>query len=452
MPRETLRIKEFLVLHEAILNRYQEECIAKGIAIPSKQSAKYGFGKHLASKHSILDFMKVHPAIANYMEEINKGLNSGVTGFQEINGKNLYNKFLEVQGDSVTEITLSEPYSIIYPLYVDCNNLGDFKEKYNLIQQFEFYVGYYYSHQGSEVKSFDFKIAYSGGICDIEVNGFHENRRQDPFKGVGKAKSNNLFISLTNPEEIELNLIIPLEGNQFQSPDYLQGVLTTITSDNFPISVRIFLFRMPANVAKIPEQQAIKVKRYLNLHRQILRAPNERIHQLEELSVRGEYIEDLVDMVGVYWVWRYIEDNIVQIKMTINNDFTVQVIDPTYTGTFSKQIGRLNSSRIFHHNLCISTFPSRADLRQQIISYYLVALPQGNSSNWKYLKGIYSNVGDGTHKSAGGMIAIYKEQVDKLDVDAQIIRRGQISDYLEEYPELVPLKTMLDMQMGKTVV
>jgi hypothetical protein len=68
------------------------------------------------------------------------------------------------------------------------------------------------------------------------------------------------------------------------------------------------------------------------------------------------------------------------------------------------------------------------------------------------LKGIYANVGDGTHKSAGGMIAIYKEQVDKLDVDAQIIRRGQISDYLEEYPELVPLKTMLDMQMGKTFV
>lgn len=377
MPRETLKIKEFQVLHEAILKRYEEECKAKGFGIPTKKSARYGFGKQLDSANSILAFMKAHPIISKYIEELNKGIQTHETGYQEINGKTLYNKFLDSEDNTITEVILSEPYSIIYPIYIGCKDLEDFKEQYNLKQQYEPYVGYYYSHQGSEVKSFEFKIAYSGGLCDAELSGFHESFRIDPFTGNGKIKSNNLFINLTNPEDVELKLIIPLEGNQFQAPDFLLGVLTTITSDNFPISVRIFLFRKPANALEIPDNKSIKVKRYLNLQRQILRAPNERIHHLEELSVRGEYIEDLVDMIGVYWVWRYAGDQIVQLKMTIQPDFTVQVMDPTYRGTYSKQIGRLNTSRIFHHNLCISTFPSRQDQRQQIISYYLMEIPQG---------------------------------------------------------------------------
>lgn len=184
--------------------------------------------------------MKAKPSINNYLTGVNKGLKENETGFQEVNGKNLYNKFLDTQNSAITEINLSEPHSIVYLLYIDCKDLEDFKEKYQLKRPSESYIGYYYSHEGSEVKSFDFKMAYVDGECDAALSGFHEEKRQDPFTGTGKNKSKNLFINLTNREEVELKLIIPIEGNQIQSQHYLLGVLTTITSDDFPISVRFF--------------------------------------------------------------------------------------------------------------------------------------------------------------------------------------------------------------------
>jgi|GEM_PF-4823329 hypothetical protein len=449
MPREVLKIKEFVVLHNAILQHYAEECKAKGVAVPKKQGALYGFGgKHKKSDYSVLAMMKATPAIITYLKQVNEGQSENETGFQELNGKNLYNKFLETQNESVTEIVLSEPYSVIYPLYIDCKDLEAFKEKYNLKQHFDNYIGYYYSQRDNEVKEFQFQMAYANGECEAITGGFHEGRRQDPFTGRGSVKSNNLFINFINKEGIELKIIIPTEGNQLQSQHYLMGVLTTITGDNFPISVRIFLVRLTNNLKKVPEEDAYKIKRYLNLQRQNLRAPNERITDLKELAVRDEQIENLELMIGTYLMWRYVGADILQIKIVIGMDFSIQVLDDLYSGTYADQIGKLNSSRNFHHNLCISTFPKRGS--QQVLSYYLIEIPQGQ--RWKYLKGIYSNVGNPEHKPSGGAIALYKEQEgESLELQPQIINKDDISEFLDDYPELVQLKTMLDIQAGTLV-
>lgn len=210
----------------------------------------------------------------------------------------------------------------------------------------------------------------------------------------------------------------------------------------------VFLVHVKAELPTITQDDEYKIKRYLNLQRQILRAPNDKIYSLEMLSVRGEYIEDLVDMIGAYWIWRYTEEDIVQIRMTIQKDFTVQIEHPLYSGTNRNQIGRLNSSRIFNHNLCISTYPNRVNA-QQVLSYYMVEIPQGK--NWKYLKGNYCNVGGPNYKPSGGALALYKQQDELLDIEPQVIRRENLTNYLDVYPEFLQLKTMLDIQSGKLV-
>ncbi|MDX1939186.1 MAG: hypothetical protein SFU99_01460 [Saprospiraceae bacterium] len=445
MSKLTLSRHEFLTLHKAIRTQYSADCKANGVAEPASKSKIYGYGEHSDYKNSITVFMTKHQTIKDYLDTVNKGLTRNDQGYQEINGKNLYNKFRDAENNSIDEIKLSEPYSIVYFLYIGCNDYEEFKKKYNLQKTFEIYVGYYFSFANNDIKSFEFKIAHTASDCAVEVRSFHDGYLQDPFTGGGIVKNNNLFINLINKDGIEMKIIIPTESNTIHLPTYMLGVLTTITSENFPLSVRLFLVKEDMDLTA---SDLNRIKSYLNFHRQILRAPNERIKTLEDLAIREVFIDDLINMRGTYWMWRYHDEDIVQIKIVIEDDFTVRIFNPLYTGTFANQIGRVSVSRHFNHSLCIGTFPIRGSARQ-MISFYMIDMPQGN--DWKYLRGVYCTVGTPTQKPSGGNLVLYKQQADPLDIVPQVIKKDDIPQYLENYGELVPLRTMLDIKTGRHV-
>lgn len=451
MPKQSISRQAFLVLHRAILEQYHRDCASEKVTVPKTKAQIYGYGDHEEYSYSIVKFMYQHPAIAEYLATANAGKKPREKDYQVINGKNLYNKLRDAEKNITNDITLTIPYSPVYFMYIGCQDFEEFKQKYDLTDVFEVYEGFYFSQRDNQVKSFDLKITYTDFDCQAELTRFHEGNRPEPFEGIGLLKSKNLFLNLTNEEDVELKLIIPLEGKKISLQTYMLGVLTTISSDDFPLSVRVLFAKKTSIQDQIPVENQSLIRRYITLHRQNLRAPNERILDLSNLAIRGEFIADLAMMIGKYWIWQYLGDDILQIRMIIEDDFTVRITNPLYEGSLADQVGIINISKIFDPSLCISTFPERRQVQQQIISFFMIELPQ-RRDHGQYFKGVFCTVEQQKDEPFGGPLSIYKERPDDdfSDVKPQIIDKNDISDYLDEFVELLPVKTKLDILSNKT--
>jgi hypothetical protein len=231
------------MLHKKIRECFENNCRhLHGATPPTKASQLYGFKPFNPEALSIKFDMEAHQKIKNYLSKVNRGLASNEKGYVEIKGKYLYQKLLEVQNKNAREVTLSPPYSFIYFWYVECKDLFDFQEKFALQSEnsYTYNCFYFYSPQ-QEINEFELKLTFAGMDCEAELIGFHNGKKTDPFYGKGNKINGNYFFSLQNEDHVEIQLILPVEGDSLEDEDYSQGILSTISSDNFPLSVRIFL-------------------------------------------------------------------------------------------------------------------------------------------------------------------------------------------------------------------
>ncbi|MEN0049614.1 MAG: hypothetical protein AAF806_21315, partial [Bacteroidota bacterium] len=226
---------QFYALHTAIENQYRKDCKDTGIVeIPSVQSKKYGFqfGKKKDDR-SIKYFMEKHPKIKSYIDKLNVGEESNQTGYVEINGKNLYNKYKEYDNGAL-EIKMASPLIEIYLLYIGCENIEEFLDRYDVREKEYFYTAYYYSKNERRAKTFDLKFSVAGSQCTVIENGFHDGYRKKTFEGKGIVKHKNLFITLKNENGVESVLIIPTGGINFKVNAHYHAVFSTISKDDFP--------------------------------------------------------------------------------------------------------------------------------------------------------------------------------------------------------------------------
>lgn len=438
----------FLELIKKIEAQYEVDCQNAGRKPTLKPTEKrYGYGKDRSNDtNSIRSRMRTHQAVDNYLKEYYKEKSKSVENF---NGKTLYTKRLEADEKPNSELNLSEPYRTAYALYAGYENLESFLTEKAGDTTTIYYKGYAYSHAQDTIKSFQFNLVQSGDGYNASLTGFEDGRTDSPFKGSCEVTNNSLFINLKNKQDAELKIIVP-EYRQVMERHYLQGVLTTISDDFFPLSVRIFLVRMKEvdkEIIGINKEEEQKIKRYLMLHRQILRAPETRVENLDNLKVRGVLVEDIKHMIGNYWFWYFINDNkIAQIHMKIADDFTVRITNPVYRDSHRDQYGEIKITTSIKQNMCVLAYPNRNN-KSQLISSYIIEMSHMEKS---ILKGVYCTIGTDEQARTGGTIPIFKPLTSQdIGLEAQLINSQTTEDIQNyfanytEYPELLIIKNKL---------
>lgn len=451
MPKLKLSRSAFLRLHAAILEEYEKDCDREGVPKPTTDAIVYGYNKHEKHPHTIAAFMLKRPEILEHLRQHN--LSKDEKQKRELQSKNLYNKLKKAEKPRSGTITITDPYATAYLLYIDCKNIEEFKMKYERSDTTEVYKGFYYSKLNNQVSGFELRLTHNDGEdCTASLTGFFNGNRNEPFEGIGRVKSRNLFLNLENKDDIEMKLIIPLEGDRIRLPNYMPGVLTTISSDDFPLSVRFLLAKKQIDNRSLSEEDELRIRRYITLHRQTLRASKESIRNLRyDLKIRGEDVESLAHMVGNYWIWQYIGNDIVQLKMVIQEDYSIHITNPLFQGNFAEQMGVISINRTVRDlNICISVLPRNSE-KEQTYSFFMIELPV-RTDHGNLLKGAFSTVEQQKDEPFGGALSLIKEEGDDLaDLTPQIIKENDVNDYLENYVEFIPVKTRLDILSGKKI-
>ncbi len=443
----SLKRHEAETLFKAITNQYEERCKTAGKTIPTNQDEYFGFNDKADHSDSLKGNMEAHPKVADFLKRTNQGKPQEKTGYKKINGKYLYNKKQALEKEGLTEISLSSFYLTVYCNYLNCEGMEDFRKKFLLASSKVRYHAFYFSKRDYRVKHFTIDIELSAGReCEVEAWGFHEDRRKDPFKGTGIIKSSNLFVNLLNEEGIEMKLIFPEHSPRFSDEQYRHGVMLTISYDNFPVSVRLLMIKIGSDQQEASEPDTLRAERYLMFHQKNLRAPQERISSLTSLTVRDEPIENIVHMIGNYWVWHYSDKYLVQFKMEILPDFSVRIPDhPLHLGGNVNQIGQVSASRLANNCLCIGLRPENSF---QILSFMMIEIPQSILQG-NILRGSYCTVGSDNRSPKGGNLALYKDD-DFFPYDElvpELILRKNIARHLhkyEDYAELIILRNVLE--------
>ncbi|MEN0047073.1 MAG: hypothetical protein AAF806_08455, partial [Bacteroidota bacterium] len=256
-----------------------------------------------------------------------------------------------------------------------------------------------------------------------------------------------LFVTLKNEDGVESVLIIPTGGIDFKVNTHYHAVFSTISKDDFPISLRLFLAKKPNENEKIGSEDDLCIRRYITMQQQILRAPKEEYIDLRRIKVKEEMLEDIRHMIGTYWIWRYLEDKVtkvVQLKLIIRDDFSVELEHPLYQAGYRDQIGSISITRQFKHQIFITT--NRKD-SSQVLSSLMIEVLQDKSKT--LLGGTFCNVGNGEILPSAGKMALLREDSDvpMTDLHPEIFLEKDLRNHLfkyDEYPELIKLRQKLE--------
>lgn len=445
MQTESLAREEFLELHQEILRKFREECRKIGVSPPKTKYQIYGYGDYDKDQPSILAFMMDHPEVRAYLNENNKGKKKEKTGYTVLSAKALYDNWRKAEKQKVKEVFLSPPYDPVYYLFIDCENKEEFLSRFfaesfsNKVQ----YVGLYFDPVSLQVNEYDLNITFKREECHAELRGFHKRLSSSRFEGDGRVVGRTLFLNLANPDGLGFSLFLAVEGGSVTELAFLQGLATTVSSSERPISVHTVLIRMEDHQPVLTDEYRKLFGRYLVLHRQSIFSPRINLRDPGRLYYGSTRINSFEDMVGTYWVWRYHDSgDMVQIKLEIKEDFTATIQHPVYRA--EDQIGVMTLSTLYNYCVCIATFDQPEDYRHpDLISYGIIEVPEREDKEKRYLSGVYVTVGNTGGSPNAGFMELYKEEHLNTNLTPQIIPQDQIKSHIVKNQELAPLQTEL---------
>jgi len=426
----------FVKLHDALLAKFKEECLRTGETYPSNSNQLYGYGNYNERLPSLVDALNEHPAVKSHLENLNAGKKSNEQGFKSINGKYLYNKMQEVEDEKTKEIKLNDFYETIYLKYLGYKDLEAFQDANARAIAWTHYECFYYSFKNHAVQSFGMKLSFEADEIRARIKGFHDET-EEQLEGTAEHKNGRLHIRAFNASGYEIFLVATLGNERPQQLQYMYCAFLTVSSAGFPVSHRGMLLK--TNDQPLNEESMLRVKRYMMLKRQSIRAPFRTLYALEDLKVNSNNsVDRIAHLVGTYRVWRYDDEgNIVQSKLTIADDYTTTLYSDLFTKEFNEQICLLDISTEYNHRLCISTHPSNTST--QIIYYAMVEIP--HKRRVKYLNGVFCSVGAGREKSIGRDMVLYN---DKSEFKPTLIEKEEIKGFVDGKPDLQILRSRLN--------
>jgi hypothetical protein len=347
--------EDFTLLHNALFEKFKEECATKKLPFPATKKHQYGYEDEVPSlQASIL----------------------AATGKSDgVETKNsLYQNWRNVVEKKTAEMASIGPKQLeAYFAYLGVDSLEDIKERQlESIPAIE-YKGYYYSYALHKVCECRISLRETGDSLSATMTGFHKNINNAPaYSGSGQKKSNYLFINLKairDGWEDEFKIIGHTGFNPTLSDiQFIRCIFTGVSSYNYPTAGEMVLI----NHEKIEEKNYEKiVTRYLFMKRNRIRVKTEENRDIvANLKVKRSYVKDIEHMVGVYSVLNFDgRKNLVVSRFEIKDDYSATFNTVVFGAHENNQVCLMEISSVQNRRLCISTHP---EYGTGILSYVML--------------------------------------------------------------------------------
>lgn len=377
------KIKLTGVLFEKLLTRIEERCREileeqnEFYELPdSKGPAFFGFKPYDNFEDSVKGIMTRDQRVIDYLlnlSELNKEKKITEADIPDlINGKFLYNKYLEYQKNRNKPILFTGIYSKVFFIFLGCQDFEGFmrstevdegvKDIQRAIQDAstffisnlaEKFVGRYFSFHDNEIKRFILELDYLNDMR-VRQTGFHyvskankDLQRKEALIGPNKIyegqaldQGSIVFLNLKSVSKEQgehnyMSIFLYVGGMNLENMDIVRGVLTTQSIHGYIFSGEVFLRKVPRETANISiienghrERDTVTraIKRYLMLQRRTIKVSRRTPQKMEDLTAKKYRLDVLEDMEGVWKIWGLDHHGrIMQSCLIIESDYTARL-------------------------------------------------------------------------------------------------------------------------------
>lgn len=289
-----------------------------------------------------------------------------------INGKLLYNKYLEYSSNPNKSIFFTGIYTKVFFIFLGHKDFNAFlrsnrnisnaeKSIQSAIQSQEYiselasrFIGRYFSYHDNRVKHFVLEIDPYNSM-HARQTGFHSVHDSTSFhsgtdmtislnkiyEGIAEDQGAILYLSLksTSREQgrnMYMSLFLYMGGRSIDNLDMIRGVLTTQSIHGYIFSGEIVLQRVAKNdhtddlvrYGFLENSTAsIVIKRYLMMQRKTLKIARRTIQKHTELVAKKYRINMLESMIGIWKIWGVdAKGRIMQSSLEIKTDYTAHLM------------------------------------------------------------------------------------------------------------------------------
>lgn len=318
----------------------------------------------------------------------------------KINSRYLYDKKNRLDKQTVETVKINAPYDRLLFLYLGHSSFTDYKNRPSIPATL--YTGYYYSYKQHQIRTYKLEIDYKQkpnypGVSlqhfKVKEEGFHDNLENE-YAGYAYLLEGKLQLIMWLKKDGDRLRIVLESGDNPEANTTMRGSVLAVSSFvGRPLAnAETVLVKENKNENSITEEDRLRIKRYLLLHRYNFRI-NSRPLNLQRMDAKGVGVDVLRHFVDVWRVFRYNDDysQIVHSALWVREDYIINCFTNSYEqGNLNEQVCLPNitiDAELNTRTICLECFPKEG---AKIISYLMLTIP--NKSE-EFIRGVITFVG-----------------------------------------------------------
>ncbi len=322
-------------------------------------------------------------------------------------------------------------------------------------EEYFYYKAFFYTYRKHETREIDFALEITSKGILANVSGLHfieetGEKTGEKYYGYAEEVGSRLFFNLDikyqkdyigSKEQTKLQIILHLGEMSLKRQIMIVGTAQWISSYGYPVSAEILLYRTQSSEDIVPFDDLDKIKRYMMFKRSMRRIPDRIVSKTGDLRIKNNRLDQLSDIQGVYRVWTYYREGIIQSRLTIFENYNAKFETKTYgRESGDSQVCLLNISTIQgRQRICMSHHPP---LGTEILAYSIIDIPLEDQG---LTKGVFCSMGrQGAEHQHCGWLVLKKEQM-ATDFEVSIYSSDKIKFLVQTNPSLKDMLKLFNL-------
>lgn len=310
---------------------------------------------------------------------------------ESINSRKFYNTYLDVKKKKWPRIEIDETLANAISLFIGYDDIQHFLQQFE--EEAKEFKGLFYSPHSNQIIQYNLWIQKVGNGFRLKVQGIHEQTINRTFEGEGVWNSDSwvLEAKLSSGKGEPMFFLINMSNQEFVSHFFLEAITLTVTaSQRLPVTFYSLLVSKDRFNA-LTGREIKYIKRYLMMRQDIFSVGNTNISSWQDLTIRGREMQMLNDMVGVFEIWRFTDEQKIlitrlQIDDEFNGKFQNTVLSEGQTNEFDCRFD-LSTGTI--SRLCVTVLQDRSKKNPLVFALIDLISEIGNT---KYYFGSFCSI------------------------------------------------------------
>jgi hypothetical protein len=449
-----LNAKEFLFLHDALLEKFR---IENGGELPGNVRLTYGFPLHpgdpelLETMPNLKKSIENHKMVRGYMADIKGGMPAVETRYS------LYQNYIDAKKENQQEpikLKLNGHLFDIFLRYLDMTSMEEFRERLATAFPPVRYKVMFYSNLSFDVRSDCYLLVdYHTSPFDIEMRGFHLDVHNPLFKGYGMKKGYHFYINLECEERAGEEFHLICQVGSVSNPEQwsvMPASFMCISSQGTPTCGEAVVIKTGVSTVFNSEEGERRLRGMLMLKRNRFTIKSSDIRTLEGLTASGFTVTDWDYITGNYKVYGFDGFGNWHLSKLVCNPHTYDV---TYhTNIFGKNSNlkhlraEVSISNIIGKMVCLVT-KSPGNKGRNIVSFVMLDFGAMQHEETASMASFVS-VSTHTGRSVGGEIVVIKT---KEEFEISAVADEEKAALIQKYKEAEHLNELCEEMKSRHV-